>query len=217
MFLLEGIDGIQAFIDEIKAFGVELHVVFQHFDFRDQVVEVDISRPEPLADFLGTGEITLQRIRCGIRLFDELDAAHLLAVQQLRDLVERALDFLGVGERFLLLFQFLLLAGGEVSLLQLIQLETDVVFFLLGLGSLLLQLLQLLLQSLVAGIFLAVEDEQDFILRHDIDHAQLETVVAQQEILVLGMNVNQFCPQFLHNGEGNRGIVHECTRFAGGV
>ena len=109
-----------------------------------------------------------------------------------------------MGQGFQLLLQFFLLACYQTGLCQLLQLETDIILFLPVLTSLFFQLFQLPLQGLITPVFLAVQDQKYFVFSHYIDHFQLETVISQQQILMLRMDIDQTASKLLHYGKRNR-------------
>ena len=80
---------------------------------------------------------------------------------------------------FQFLLQFFLLSDDQTAFSQLFELETDIIFFLPVLVGLFRYNPKFSLQRLVALVFFTVQDQQDFIFRHYIDHFQLEAIIAQ--------------------------------------
>ena len=122
--------------------------------------------------------------------------------------------------RFLL--QLFLLAVGKVGLLQLLQLEADVVFVrttLLGTGHKRLQVLTglppVVVQLLIGGQLGIVVRQQvelggqlSFIVRQQVEHVQLEALLVEQEVLMLGVDVDEQLAQFLHLYQRSRRSGH---------
>ena len=105
----------------------------------------------------------------------------------------------------------------EVSLIELGELEPDIVGFLgilcclfLALADKMAQGCQLLVSCLVFAQLLAVAS-------HGVEYFLLEGVFAKEQVLVLGMDVDEEITESLEYGELNGHVVDEGTRLACGV
>ena len=131
MLLLKRIDRIQSLVDPIQSLGIKFYVLFGGIGLRRQIVQVDISRTEPLGHLTGFRVIFFQAFGRAQSLFNQSGASLFLAVEQLVDPIEGGFDLLCVRQGLLFLLKFLLLIFPQVGLFQLIELETDIILLLL--------------------------------------------------------------------------------------
>ena len=94
-------------------------------------------------------------------------------------------------QRFQLLFQFFLFTGNQTGFRQLLQLETNIILFLSVLVGFLRHFPQFPFQRLVTPELLTIQNQQDLVLCHYIDHFQLKTVIPQQQVLMLRVDIDQ--------------------------
>ena len=126
-------------------------------------------------------------------------------------LIERALDVLRMAHGLAPLLQFLLLAVRQVGTRQLVVLELQEVRVLAVTLDVLLQLLQLPLSVAIGLERLLIVLQLTAVARNDIDYRQLEVLLVEQQVLVLGVYVDQAFTQFLEHREGYGGVVDEGT------
>ncbi|OAV75630.1 hypothetical protein Barb7_00748 [Bacteroidales bacterium Barb7] len=141
-------------------------------------------------------------------------AALSVTLQESSYFIKRCFDFFGVDEKFLLLFQRFLFFGEKTGSEKLFELEADIVFILFALTGFAGQCFQLFLERLEAGVFNVVGVQQGGVFRHQVNGFQLETVVTQQQVLMLGMDVNKPAAQFFQDRERDGRVIHKGTRLA---
>ena len=145
------------------------------------------------------------------------DLAHCvcaLAVQGLVGFVEGTLDVLRMRHGLTLLLQFLLLALLQVGVSQFAVLELQEVQVLAVALDVVLQLLQLALGSQQLREGLLIVCQLLLVAGDDVNHAQLEVLLVQQQVLVLRVYVDQTFAQLLEHGERHGGVVDKGTALA---
>ena len=111
------------------------------------------------------------------------------------------------------LFQLLLFPFLQVCICQLIDLETQVVLILLTGFRLFQCLFQLFGETAIGLVFGLVGIERFLMVGNNVEHVQLEVLLAQQQVLVLGMYVEELFTQFFQLRQRGRGVVDEGTRL----
>ena len=135
VLLLQGVDGVELFVDGIEAFGVEVGMGRHLRDFCGDVFQFDIAALDALCHFCGIG-IDVADAFDGARCFAQ--AFHKVAFVAAKDSlggVERGLDVFHMAEGLAFLFEFFLLAWGELGIVELVVLEAEEVFVLGCLGD----------------------------------------------------------------------------------
>ncbi len=101
-----------------------------------------------------------------------------------------------------------------MGIVQFLVLESQEVLVLSALGDFLLQVQQLFVgfpvlaeKTLVGGALLVI-------LCDDVNNVQLEVLLLQEQVLVLGVDVHQLLSEFSHPGERYGGVVDEGTALA---
>ena len=114
-----------------------------------------------------------------------------------------------------LLFQFFLFTFYEACLREFVELklqEVEVLAVLLDIGLHLLKFfacgLNLFESDLIVGQFFLVASD-------DIDHAQLEILFVEQQVLVLGVDIDEAFAEFLEHGELYGRVVDEGSTLTG--
>ena len=93
--------------------------------------------------------------------------------------------------------------------------ERDIVFFRTGLLCGLPRLLQRLFRLPVSRVQSFILLQFILVSGQDVDDVQLEVLFVQQQVLVLGMHVDEHFPQFLELAHGSGRIVDERPALAG--
>ena len=137
-----------------------------------------------------------------------------VSVQHLTGTVESRLDFLGMFQRPLFLFQFLFFPFLQVGFLQLAELERQVVLLILVSVSLLPGFLQLFLRVPVVCKELSVAFPVRLVLCQQVQYLQLEILLGQQQVLVLGVDVDELFAQCLQLCQSHRRVVDEGAALA---
>ena len=118
------------------------------------------------------------------------DGSYLVSCEGIVGLIQRGLDVLGVLHGLALLFQFLLLALREFGVLQFFVLELQKVQILAVALYVVLHFLQLSICRLQLAIGLLIGCQFFLVVGDDVYHVQLEVLLLQQQVLMLGMDVN---------------------------
>ena len=116
----------------------------------------------------------------------------------------------------LLLMECFILMFFQLQVFYLPQLESEVVLFGLGSFGLLACFVQLALCFAVGSEACAVLADCASVLGYGVEHGELEILFAQQEILMLGVNVGQQMGQRAQVGHGDRCVVDKTTALASG-
>ena len=127
------------------------------------------------------------------------------------DLIERTFNLFGVAHHGRLLFQLLLFASNEVSLGELAVLEAQEVGSLSSSGERLLHLFTVGLHLLIAGITRLERKQSVFAPGDDIHHLHLEVGSAEEQVLMLRVDVEELATQLLQCAECHRRVVDECA------
>ena len=112
------------------------------------------------------------------------------------------------------LFEFGLLTCHELRLFQLIVLEAQVVLVVLALLGCLQCFCQRLLSLAQCTIILLIGRQSLRIVSNGVQNIQLEILLAEQEVLMLRMDVDEAFTQFLQGGETDGRVVDEGTALA---
>ena len=99
--------------------------------------------------------------------------------------------------RLTFLFQLFLLILVEIGICQFVKLELQEILILPIALYILSESLEFFLGRQILLIGLLVSLEFVGITRNDIHHTQLEILLVQQEILMLGMDIDQLVAEFL--------------------
>ena len=142
------------------------------------------------------------------------DDAAVVALQGLPGVVERGFDVLAVGHGVAALLQLLLFAVHEAGIGQFVILELQEIGVAAVLLDVLSQLLQLSKRLLVGGESLLVGRQLFLALSDNVEHAQLEIVLAEQQVLVLRVYVHEPVAQLFEHGQGHGSVVDEGTALA---
>ena len=95
------------------------------------------------------------------------------------------------------LFQLFLLAFNQARILQLLILELQEILILTIALYTLSEGIKFVFRRQILLIGLLVSFELIGVARYDINHIQLEILLVKQQILVLGMDINQLVTEFL--------------------
>ena len=220
VLLLQRVECGKAFLHLLQSLWQKLYVVGFLTDFVGYVLHLDVARLHAVRQFLSRLHLVAdaaqgshrrlhllqQRFLSLLHVFATIDASH--CVRQL------LLDFLGMFQQFRLLLQSRLLAFHELRLLQLVELESQVVLVVLALLCPFDGISQRLLSLSQRMVLLLVVRQSVSILRHRVEDVQLEVLLAEQEVLMLRMDVDESFTQFLQGGEAHRRVVDKGTALA---
>ena len=104
-------------------------------------------------------------------------------------------------EHLLLLLHLSLLSALEVEFGELLQLEPQVVLVGLGFGKSLFGSGKFVGSLTIALVSLAVVGEQGAVVGNGVEHLQLEILLREQEILVLGMYIDKAVTDLAQRGQ----------------
>ena len=219
VFLLQFVDAVQTGVDTIQFCRVKVRMVQQRAHLFGYVLQFYTALLQPFGQFSRRRHHladVAQRRLCQPCLADgsRLIMAAALTVQRTAGFEEGRLDVLGVLHRLALLFQFLLLALRESCILQFVVLELQEIQALPVAFYVVTQLLQLALNVTQLTVGLLISGQLTVVLCNDVNHAQLEVMMFEQQVLVLRVNVNQLFAQFLQQGQADGRVVDEGTALA---
>ena len=120
-----------------------------------------------------------------------------------------------MAQGFCFLFQLLKFAFLQVSVIQFLKLEAHEFLVLPVLCDFRFQVFQLLLSLFIVLVFGKISLLLLFIVGNNVDHAELEVFLLQQEVLVLRMNIDELFAQFSHLAQGDGRVVDEGTALSG--
>ena len=106
-----------------------------------------------------------------------------------------------MGQAVLLFLQFFILALRWCKFVQLLYLKGQIVLFSLALGRHLDGFAQSFLFTYIYMVGLLVGCQNGRVFGHGVEHMQLEPFVAQQQVLVLRMDVDEVGSQFFELNE----------------
>ena len=199
VFLLQVVETVQTFVHGVEFRRIKVHVVHQSAYLAGDILQFDIGAVHPCGQLLGLGQHAsdaFQRIHRTAQLCHD---TRLICLQSIVGLVEGTLDLFRVGHRLTLLFQFLLLAWLQTGICQFLILELQKIHILSVALYLFLQRFQFV-GSLVIGIIaLLIGCQLLGVVGNDVEHAHLEILLVQQQVLVLGVYIHKSLTQFLEH------------------
>ena len=139
---------------------------------------------------------------------------HGVGIEEVVGFIEHRLDFLDVAHEPALFLEFLLLTCNEAGIVEFILLEPQEVLIVAAGLQLLLQRQQLVGNTLVGLVGSAVFVALTLIASYQINHIELEVLLAQEQVLMLAVDVDKAFAQVLHLLEGDRAVVDEGTALA---
>ena len=216
VLLLQVIDGAEAFLHESKAGGVGFDGIHFAFQFGGDVVELNAHAAEPFCQFAGLGRMllhTAERIRSHSQ---GLAHGELFALEEVLGGGQCLADVFGVAQQGQFLFEFLLLpclVGGFFELRQLELHVLQIVAVLLGCFG---ERAEPVGRAFVVGVYGAVPFAEFRPGCHRVERVEDEAFVADEQVLVLRMDVDEERAEFFQLGGSHGRVVDEGAALAGG-
>ena len=211
VLLLERINEIEAGVHFVEAGGIEFDFFFLVGHLLRDILQLDIDTVQTVGQFARRSKDRAQAHHRILAVLQGFEHTAFVGVQRLSGSIKSGLDVFGMGQHLRFLLQLFLLAVGKVGLLQLLQLEADVVFVrttLLGTGHKRLQVLTglppVVVQLLIGG-------QLGIVVRQQVEHVQLEALLVEQEVLMLGVDIDEQLAQLFHLRQRGRCVVDEGT------
>ena len=220
VLLLQCVERGKAFLHLFQSFGTEFYAVGFLTDFLGDVLHLDVARLDAIRHFIGRFQLVADAAQSSHRLLQLLQKRFLsfllvfASVDASLGIQQFLLDFLGMFQQFRFLFEFGLLTCHELRLFQLIVLEAQVVLVVLALLGCLQCFCQRLLRLAQCTIILLIGRQSLCIVGNGVQNVQLEILLAEQEVLMLRMDVDEAFTQFLQGGETDGRVVDEGTALA---
>ena len=148
MLLLESINQVQTSVHLFQPARVKFYLLFFSRNLLRNIFQLDVAAFQPFGKFPGSRIYFLQARHCIQALFQYGKQTALIGVHRLTGTEQSGLYLFGMAQRIGLLLQFFLFSGSQMRILQLLQLETDVIFVRLVLFGLCDKLFQILLHLL---------------------------------------------------------------------
>ena len=194
MLLFEGVECVESLSNFLKASRVVLDIFSKTVNVADDVFHFDDDTFEARqVVFNGRIDIgyLLQGLTGAAKGFNGSHAIAVVTIEQSINARERDLDVFGMGKRTLQLLKFFIFTQLRLELVQLLELKAEVVLVALPLCKVLLQFLELTLCLDDLCITLTILGEQVLMTGYGVDDAELEGRILEQEVAMLGMNIEQ--------------------------
>ena len=120
----------------------------------------------------------------------------------------------GVGKHLLLLFQRRLFSDLQMGFAQLVVLEAEIIFFPAFLFILPPQTHEFLVQRTITPVLVAILRERRLIVGPDVNHAQLEPIIAQKQVLMLRVNIDELLTQLFEQRQRDGCVIDKGTALA---
>ena len=214
-FLLERVEVVKPGIDGFKTVRVELYIVNASAYFLGNILEFYIAALHSFSHLLHIRINLLDVVNLLGCILQFVENAAVFARECIICFIERSLDVFRMTQGFCFLFQLLKFAFLQVCVIQFLKLEAHEFLVLPVLCDFRFQVFQLLLSLFIVLVFGKISLLLLFIVGNNIDHAELEVFLLQQEVLVLRMNIDELFAQFSHLAQGDGRVVDEGTAFSG--
>ena len=212
--LLKRVDEVEAFGDEVEALRVVLHVVHLRGYLLRDILQLYEAAVETLCKLLrfrvDIGHAT-QLCDDGAR---EVHDARVVARESVVGIVKRTLYVFGVAHQLRLLLQLSLLAQSELCLAKFLLLKAQEVLVVAARSYLLAQLGKAVLRRTQLGKRRTIVGKLLTIARNDVHNVQLKVFLAEQQVLMLAVHVDELLAELAHKGECHRRIVDEGATLA---
>ena len=117
-------------------------------------------------------------------------------------------------QHVIFLFQLFLFALYQTGRLQFVELKPEIVFVLAVAADGLTKLLEVLPHRHESLVGCPVVGDVAVVMGDDVDDAELEVLLMEEQVLVLAVDVHQLGTQFAHGGQGDGGVVDESAALA---
>ncbi|CDA21125.1 unknown [Bacteroides sp. CAG:144] len=214
MFLLQTVNQIESAFYLLQTYRIDRNRFLSVFYLAENIFHFDISRLYAFAQWLHCRINTQQRPQDRLALLHLQKSPALIATQILSDRIQGVFYLSCMGEHLLFVFQKRLFSGLKASLAELVVLKTKIVFFFTIFFTRPPQPIKRIAQITITLIFRPVLRKQTFITGPNIDHTQLEAVVSQKQILVLGMYIDKLLSQLFEHCQGNGRIIDKSPTFS---
>ena len=128
--------------------------------------------------------------------------------------MKRTLYVFGVAHQLRLLLQLFLLAQSELCLAKFLLLKAQKVLVVAARGYLLAQLGKAVLRRTQLGKRRTIVGKLLTVARNDVHNVQLEVLLAEQQVLMLAVYVDELLAELAHKGECHGRIVDEGATLA---
>ena len=217
IFSLERVEGVEPTVDGLEAGGVELHLVYLRTEFSCQIFELDVTVVDSLAGFFCAGVKGLDVMQSGGKGAQGGEQTGVFAVQLIDGQIESGFNFLGVRYGLGLLFEFFLLAGLQLRFLEFATLKPEIFFAFATVGELGFEFPQMGLCSLILAEDLAIVGKLRGVLGDEVYRAELKVFLAQEQVLVLTVDVDEPLAQLFEHAQSYGHVVDEGAALARGV
>ena len=215
--LLQGVYRIETLGYEVKALRVVFYVVHLRCYLLRDVLQFDKAAFKTLGKLLRFGiDIGYAAQLCGDRACEVHDA-RVVARESVISFVQRTLYVFGMTHQLRFLLQLFLLARSKISLGEFLLLKAQEVFVVATRGYLLAQLLKTALRRAILCKRRTIVGKLLAVARNDIHNVQLEVFLAEQQVLMLAVHIDELFAKLAHKGERHRRVVDEGATLAVGV
>ena len=211
VFALQGINAVQPVINPCEFGGVIVQRVHNASHALGDISQLDECITNP-----GRHAFNLHQVALGLikPLGDNSQAgknAVVLAVKVVFNTPQSLFEFGDVAQFALQCLQFLIFIGLQLHALQLVELETDVVFVEAHLLNGLAHLIEQACRFTEGLVLMPILVQQCGIAGDVVEDGQLECRLGQQHVTVLRMDIEQPGAQVAQHRQRHRGIVDEGT------